>query len=57
MSPELAEKIKYYDISLDSYGANSFGNSVLGRYSFFYFLDKTPPVIYVFKKDELNNQK
>lgn len=49
LTPEIADKIKCYKVNLDCYGANSFGNSVLGRYSFNYFQDKTPPVSYVDK--------
>lgn len=49
LSPEIADKIKCYKVNLDCYGANSTGNSVLGRYSFNYFQDQNPPVSYVDK--------
>lgn len=33
MSDEEKNKIKFYIVHIDAYGANSFGNKVLGRYS------------------------
>lgn len=49
LSTDEGAKTKCYTILIDCYGANSYGNAVLGRYSFNFFTDKIPPVTYVDK--------
>jgi hypothetical protein len=50
MSPEIKDKIKSYQVRLDCYGNNSYGNPILGRYEFNYViyngLDLTKPTDY-----------
>ncbi len=49
LTPEDSQKVKCYEILIDCYGANSYGNLILSKYKFNFFTDKLPPVSYVQK--------